>query len=336
MNSTRVLLHIGPYGLDPAIVQLLRDTCDGATIVESKKGETFEQMDGSQIDAIVTEDIPRNLSAWPRLRFVQLFSAGFDHLKGHPVWGTEIAIANSSGTHTVPIAQYVTCAVLMMALRMPQLMTLATTRKWAPEGLDSVIVRGQTVGIIGYGSIGRECARQLNALGMRILCLKRNPDARRDAGFTAWPGTGDPEGRIPDRWFGPKQLHEMLPLCDTLLLTVPSTPETLGLIGAAELALLKRSAVVINVARGGIVDEPALAAALREGKLGGAVVDCFTKEPLPSDHLFFGVPNLILTPHMSGVSVEFWPMMARLLGENLRRFRNGEPILNRVNGRLGY
>src|SRR5690606_13976423 len=110
---------------------------------------------------------------------------------------------------------------------------------------------------------------------MRVVCLKRDPESRRDEGYTAWPDTGDPMGAIPEQWFGAAQLREMLPLCDVLVLTVPGTDETFDMIGNAELALLKRSAIVINVARGGIVNEVVLAEALQNRQIGGAVIDCF-------------------------------------------------------------
>jgi len=336
MQTLRILLNVGPHGLAEPVRRLLREACGDATVTETTEATSLDRFDGRQTDVLVTEDIPRNLSAWPRLRFVQLFSAGSNHLANHPVWSSDIAVANSSGTHGVPIAQYVTCAVLMLAHRMPQLIEVKRSRQWRPEGLDAAVVRGQTLGILGYGSIGRECARQLNALGMRIVCLKRDPARRHDDGFNAWPGTGDPEGKIPERWFGPDQLREMLPLCDVLVVAAAATPATLGLVGTTALALLKSGAHLIIVSRGGIVEEKALAEALRSGHLGGAAVDCFVQEPLPRDHVFFETPNLILTPHMSGVHQDFWPTMAALLRENLRRSRAGEPVLNRTDGRLGY
>jgi phosphoglycerate dehydrogenase-like enzyme len=197
-------------------------------------------------------------------------------------------------------------------------------------------LREQVAGIIGYGSIGRECGRQLSAMGMRVVCSKRDPNNRRDEGYAAWPGTGDPDGKIPERWFGPSELHHMLPLCDVIVITTPSTAATLNMIGPAEFELMKKSAVLINVARGGIVDEGALAEAVRRKQIAGAQVDCFTTEPIPSDHVFFDVPGIILTPHMAGVSTAFWIVMAALLKQNLARFSAGQPILNRVSIKHGY
>jgi len=246
-------------------------------------------------------------------------------------------VTTASGTHGVPIAQFVTCTWLMMVHRMPQLLQFKPARAWPNRpSLASTTLHGLTAGIVGYGSIGRECARQLAALGMRIVCLKRDPASRTDTGYNAWPGTGDPEGSIPSAWYGPGQLEEMLPECDLVVVSVPSTPRTEGMIGGREFAWLKPGARMIIVSRGGIVGEAALADALRNGQLREAVVDCYVREPVPADHIFFDVPNLIMTPHMSGVYEGFWPVMLALLGENLRRFQAGLPLLNQTDRRYGY
>jgi phosphoglycerate dehydrogenase-like enzyme len=128
----------------------------------------------------------------------------------------------------------------------------------------------------------------------------------------------------------------MLPLCDLVVVTVPKTLETEGMIGAGELALMKKGARLIIISRGGIVDEDALAAALRGNHLAGAAVDCFVREPLTWDHAFFDVPNMIMTPHVSGIFLEYWPAMFALLAENMRRFQNGLPLINEVSRNVGY
>ena len=315
---------------------LLQSACPGIELVEQNAGAA-EKLDGSGVDILVTEPVPRNLEAWGRLRWVQLLSAGSNQLAGHPIRETAIPVTTASGTHGVPIAQYVSCATLMLAHRMPQVLQYKETQQWPNRlALAGRPLRGQTVGIIGYGSIGRECARQLAAFGMRVLCLKRDPQVRPDDGFNAWPGTGDPEGRIPAGWFGPAQLAEFLPQCDYVVVTVPSTPQTEGMLGLAQLALMQRSAHLIVISRGGIVPEPVLAEALRSGLLAGAVIDCYVQEPLNGPHEFFSTPNLIMTPHMSGVYEGFWDHMVGLLAENLRRFQTGTPLLNPVSHRLGY
>ena len=296
-----------------------------------------DDLDPAGVDVLVTEQVPRNLAAWRRLKWVQLMSAGANQLWGHPIQSTNIPVTTASGTHGVPIAQYVTCACLMLAHRMPELLQFKSSRTWPNRvALCGTTLRGQTVGIIGYGSIGRECARQLAALGMRVLCMKRDPGRRTDDGYNAWPGTGDPDGTIPSAWYGPGQLETLLPECDWVVVTVPSTPQTDGMIGAREFAQMKRGARLIVVSRGGIVPEQALAAALKSGQLAEAVVDCFVREPLPPDHFLFDVPNLILTPHMSGVYGDFWPRLVSLIGENIVRFQSGRPLFNVTSSKHGY
>ncbi|MSU64831.1 MAG: D-2-hydroxyacid dehydrogenase [Opitutus sp.] len=297
----------------------------------------LEKIAGAGVEVLVSDPAPRNIEAWPNLRLVQLLSAGANQLVDHPILPTAIPVATASGLHGVPIAQYVTCTWLMMAHRVPTLFGYKSDRTWPDRNaLPGLPVRGMTAGILGYGSIGRECARQLHALGMRVVCLKRDPTRLADPDFNAWPGTGDPEGKIPEAWFAPTQLPEMLPRCELVVVTVPSTPQTQGMFGPAEFALLPKGARMIIVSRGGIVDERALAETLRAGHLAGAAVDCFVVEPVPKAHEFFDEPNLIMTPHVSGIYDAFWPGMVRLLGENLRRLRSGQPLLNQVDRQHGY
>lgn len=331
----QLLLH-SPYALSADHRAALTAIAPSLEIVETA-GRALETCDGSSVRVLVSEQVPRDLARWPALGWVQLLSAGSNQLAGHPLCATDIPVTNASGTHGVPIAQYVTAAVLMAAHRMPELLAFKPTRTWPNRlALAARPLRGATVGLLGYGSIGRECARQLAALGLRVVCLKRDPAAREDRDFNAWPGTGDPEGSLPAAWYGPGQLEAFVRECDYVVVTVPSTPDTAGLIGARELAWSRPGAHWVVVSRGGIVDEAALAAALRDGTVGGATVDCFVREPLPPQHEFFNTPNLLLTPHMSGVYAGFWDAFNRLLQENLRRFTRGAPLLNRVQHARGY
>lgn len=331
----KLLLH-SIFRFSPADRAALAAVVPGLEIVDAA-GAELDACDGRDVTILVTEQLPRDLAAWPALRWVQLISAGSNQLLGHPLTHTDIPVTNASGTHGVPIAQYVTTAVLMAAHRMPEILAVKSTRTWPNRtALASRPLRGATAGLLGYGSIGRESARQLAALGLRIVCLKHNPAAHADHDFNAWPGTGDPEGSLPEKWYGPKDLEEFIRACDYVVVNVPSTPQTAGMIGARELGWSKPSAHWIIVSRGGIVSESALAAALRAGTIGGATVDCFVREPLPPEHEFFATPNLLLTPHMSGVYEGFWPVFNALLAENLRRFAAGAPLLNRVQHARGY
>ncbi|MBL9216020.1 MAG: D-2-hydroxyacid dehydrogenase [Opitutaceae bacterium] len=306
-------------------------------VIEEQPARPAEALDGTGVTVLVSDHVPRDRRAWPELRWVQLLAAGANHLRGHPILESGLPVTTASGLHGVPIAQFVTCTWLMMAHRMKEVLEFERDRRWPDRlALAGWTVRGLTAGIVGYGSIGRECARQLSALGMRVIALKRDPANRRDDDYNAWPGTGDPEGRLPEAWYGQDELRRMLPACDLVVVTVPCTPATEGLIGREELAAMKPSARLINVSRGEIVDEAALAAALREGRLAGAAVDCYVGEPIGTDHFLFGVPNLIMTPHMSGVSTSFAAVMAALVRENLQRFVAGRPLLNRLDPRRGY
>jgi phosphoglycerate dehydrogenase-like enzyme len=329
------LLLNAPFPFSDPQRQMLRAIVPGLEIVE--RNAAPDELDPAGVDVLVTELVPRDISAWTNLRWVQLLSAGANQLLGHPIRETSIPVTTASGTHGVPIAQYITGTWLMMAHRMTAQLQFKPTRKWPDRrAIAATVLRGTTAGIIGYGSIGREAARQLSALGMRVICQKRDPAARKDTGYNAWPGTGDPDGTIPAAWYGPGQLADMLPQCDLVVVTVPSTPDTVGSIGTAEFARMKPGARMIIISRGGIVVERELADALRAGQLAEAVVDCYEKEPLNPDHFFFDVPNLIMTPHMSGVYEGFWPLLVELLAENLRRFHAKEPLLNLTHRTHGY
>ena len=330
------LLLNSAFNFTAAQRQDLQRIAPGLAIAEQNAAKP-EELDPTDVEVLVTELVPRNLGDWTRLRWVQLLSAGSNQLLNHPIQQTAIPVTTASGTHGVPIAQYVTCAWLMMAHRMTQLLQFKPSRTWPNrQSLAAITLRERTVGIIGYGSIGRECARQLSALGMRVTCQKRDPANRADSGYNAWPGTGDPDGRIPSAWYGPDQLQEMLPQCDLVVVTVPSTPQTEGMIRSREFGWLKPGARMIIISRGGIVDETALAAALRSGQVAEAVVDCYVREPLPPDHFFFEVPNLLMTPHMSGVYEGFWPLLIGLISENLRRHQSGQSLLNLTHRQNGY
>ena len=315
----------------------LEAACPGIEIVQASDNPADAGQDLGGVNILMTDQlVPAELRSCPQLQWVQLVSAGANQVTNHPLAQTAIPVTTASGLHGVPIAQFVTGALLMLVHHFPELGAAQATRRWPEDrwALRGSLLRGLTAGILGYGSIGRECARQLHALGMSIVAL--DPAGRRDEGYNVWPGTGDPEGKLPEHWFAPAQLKEMLPLCDVLVVAVPLTPHTEGLIGSAELALLRKGARVIIISRGGIVNESALAAALRDGHIAGAAVDCFVQEPPPSDHVFYDTPNLIMSPHIAGAYEGFWPAMIQLFTENLRRFHQGRPLLNQANKRLGY
>ncbi len=274
----------------------------------------------------------------PKLKWIQLSSAGVDHLLDSPVMKSQVIITTTSGIHAIPIAEYVFAMMLALVKRLPQALNYQRHREW-PSNREKVLLsdelRDKTIGIIGYGSIGREVARLARAFGMRVFATKRHVDVNTDKGYKL-PEVGDPEGILVERLYPNSNLKEMLPLCDFVVITAPLTPETYHMIGREELAAMKPSAYLINVARGAIVDEAALVEALGEGKLAGAALDVFEKEPLPPESPLWNFPNVLLTPHVSAITPRYDDRATALFAENLRRYLAGEELLNVVDKTLGY
>jgi len=282
--------------------------------------------------------LPADLSRAPELKWVQLHTAGVDHLLDHSLMRSDILLTTASGIHATPIAEYVFASILAFSRRVPQMLYYQKRREW-PQGRWNLFarpeLRDRTLGIIGYGSIGREMGRIARCFGMRVVATKRSVSQVRDVGYTV-QGTGDREGALLDEAFPPERLSEMLSLCDYVVVTVPLTPETRKLIGEAELRAMKPSAYLVNISRGGTVDEAALLRALREGWIAGAGLDVFEEEPLPSDSPLYDLENVILSPHVSGFTLRYDERTSDLFAENLRRYLTGEPLLNLVDKERGY
>lgn len=273
----------------------------------------------------------------PRLRWVQLLSAGADHAIDHPLWSGDVIFTTTSGIHAIAIGEYVLALMLAWAQRLPALIDHQRRAEWPEDRFELFApqeLRGGTVGIVGYGSIGREVGRLASAFGMRVLALQRSSDPA-DRGYTV-PGVGDPEGIIPERFYRPQELREMLPECDYVVLAVPLTGATQELIGPDELRAMRPSAFLVNIARGGVVDEPALIRALQEGWIAGAGLDVFAQEPLPDDSPLWGMDNVILSPHIAGSTPRYFDRAVDVFAENLRRYLAGEPLINRVDRATGY
>jgi phosphoglycerate dehydrogenase-like enzyme len=298
--------------------------------------------DYSRTDVLYAGAPPRDLERAPNLRWVQLHVAGVDGLAEHPLYtASAIPLATASGVHAATIAEYAITMLLALAHRVPRMVEWQGRGAWPPDEQRWPLfvpseVRGATLGIIGYGSIGRELARMAKAaFAMTVLACKRDPSRRRDDGFTP-PGTGDPDGVLPDAWLGPDGLPELLARSDAVVMCAPLTAQTRRLVGARELALMKPSAWFINVGRGASVDETALARALREGRIAGAAVDVFAQEPPPAGHPLYALDNVIVSPHVSGFLPSYDDKCTDLFAENLRRHLAGAPLLNVVDRARGY
>ena len=271
------------------------------------------------------------------LCWVQLHSAGTDHILNHPLMRSDLAITTTSGIHATPIAEYTFASILAHRWQVPRWTRCQRERNW-PSGRWQLYtrpeLRGSTLGIVGYGSIGREVGRIARGFGMRVLALRRSP-GRVEEGYVV-DYTGDPEGYVPERFFPPEALQSMLAECDYIVIALPLTPETYHYIGRAELQAMKPSAYMVNIARGPIVDEEALIEALNQGWLAGAGLDVFEQEPLPKDSPLWEQENLLISPHVAGFSPRYDDRAAALFAQNLARYIAGEALLNLVNREKGY
>jgi phosphoglycerate dehydrogenase-like enzyme len=279
------------------------------------------------------EIFDRILARAPSLRWVHSASAGVERVLTPASRARGLTITNARGVFSRPIAEYVMLMILAVARRLPQLLELQAERTWQP--LEARELRDVTVGIVGLGSIGRGVGALATAFGCRVVATRRRPEAGADP----TDGAGDEPflgSLMLDRVLPPDRLPELLAESDFVVLAAPLTDDTRGLIGEAAFSVLKPGAWVINVARGELIDERALARALREGRLGGAVLDTFREEPLPATSPLYDLPNVILTPHTSWSSTRVLDRSVDLFCDNLRRFAAGRPLVNVVDPNAGY
>jgi len=301
-----------------------------------------ETADYSSTDVLYAGALPRDPACAPNLKWVQVHMAGVNGLYEHPLYANRaIALTTASGVHAATVAEYAMTALLALAHRLPRMVEWQGRGAWPPDEqrwplFVPTAVRGATLGIIGYGSIGRELARiGKTAFAMRVLACKRDPARRADPGYCP-PGTGDPEGVLPDEWFSPERLTALLARSDVVVMCAPLTRETRHMLGARELDAMKSTAYFINVGRGASVDEAALARALADKRIAGAAVDVFTQEPPPVGHPLYAVDGVILSPHVSGFVASYDDDCCTLFAENLRRYLDGAPLLNLVDRAKGY
>jgi phosphoglycerate dehydrogenase-like enzyme len=247
----------------------------------------------------------------PQLRFVQCMYAGSGQQVANarltPEELDRISFASSSGVHATPLAEWSLFGILAFAKCLPELQRDQRAKRWAPKfRVDEL--RGSTVLVVGLGAIGREVARLAEAFGMHVLSVRRTE--------------GD--------------LDELLPRADAVVVTLPLTDETRGLLDARRIARMKRGAIYVNVGRGAVADEAALAAALRDGHLRGAALDVFGEEPLPTDSPFWTLENVIVSPHIAALSAKENERIVDIFVENLRRYLAGEELLSRIDTELFY
>lgn len=280
-----------------------------------------------------SEAFDRLLARAPRLSWVHSATSGVERALTPAARERGLVVTNARGVFSRPIAEYVLMMILAVSRRLPQLLELQRERTWQP--LEGAELRDVTVGIVGLGSIGRAVAALASSFGCRIVAVRRHSELE-----SAPRAVDDEEPAVAelqlDRVGGPETLPELLAESDFIVLAAPLTPETEDMINADTLAKVKPGAWLINVARGRLIDERALLRALRDGHLGGAVLDTFRDEPLSPMSSFYDVPNVIVTPHTAWSSGRVLDRSVELFCDNLRRFASGEPLLNVVDPSAGY
>jgi phosphoglycerate dehydrogenase-like enzyme len=264
------------------------------------------------------------LAAARRLRWVHSPAAGVGGMLFPEMLGSPVIITNSRGMSAGTIAEHVLAVTLAIFRRLPRAFRSQAAREWAQDAIGAEghrAIAGARVLVVGLGSIGGEVARVMSLLGAHVTGVRRSAERGGEHVVAVAP---------PDR------LRELLPAADVVVIAAPHTHETRGVIGAAELAAMSADAILVNVSRGQLVDEAALAEALRAGTIGGAALDVFNDEPLPVDSPFWTLANVLITPHTSGFRPDHWDAATELFAENLRRFDAGQRLMNVVDKRAGY
>jgi phosphoglycerate dehydrogenase-like enzyme len=301
--------------------------------------QRFVEVLSPDTEILYTHAAPFDLGLTPRLRWVQVDSAGVNLLHTTPLWQSDISITSANGIHAVQIAEYVLSMLLSHFHHLPQAYRLQSQALWAKgKQIDTFVpseIRGKTLGILGYGAIGREVGRLAAACGMRVIATKRRGSSATFDGWTP-TGTGDPDGSIPEQYYDLDELHDLLVQSDVLVLALPLTKQTQSIIGKAELAMVRAHTFIVNIARGPLIDHHALITALQERRIGGVALDVTDPEPLPADSPLWAMENVLITPHIAGLSTHYNDRITDLFSENLRRYLNGEPLLNTVQRALGY
>jgi phosphoglycerate dehydrogenase-like enzyme len=311
-EPTLLLTHTVPPETTADLLDALADELPDATVLSAATPEeTDELLD--QADALVTGRLDADLLASADIEWVQALSAGVDSYPQEAMEEAGVVLTNASGVHAEPIGEQVLGAMLSFERRFLESQRNKERNSW--ERVEGGELKGKTLGVVGVGAIGSRVAELGAAFGMDVLGTKRDTSTMPDA---------------VDEAFGADGYTDLCRRSDYLVLACPLTDETTGLIGSEEFRLLSSDAVLVNIARGGVVDEDALIRALQYGRIRGAALDVFETEPLPADSPLWDLSNVLLTPHMAGSTPKKAGRWANIIGENYRRFGTDEGYVNRI------
>jgi phosphoglycerate dehydrogenase-like enzyme len=258
----------------------------------------------------------------PRVRWIHSRSAGLERTLFPELIASDVIMTNGSGVFSPSLGEFALAAILYFAKDFRRMIRNQMAGQWEP--FDVLPISGQTVGIVGYGDIGRAVASRVRAMGMNVLAVKRHAPTQNNP---------DP---FAQRIYNPDQRLAMLPQCDYVVVAAPLNAETVGLINEAEFAAVKPTAVIINVGRGPVINEQAMINALSQNKIKGAALDVFDEEPLPANHPFYKLENVLLSPHCADHTPDWLDNAMRFFLAQFEKFRRGEPLLNIVDKKLGY
>lgn len=291
--------------------------------------ETLANIPDAQI-AFMADIRPEQLAAARQLEWIHSPAAGVGHMLFPAMIDSPVMMSNSRGNSADTIAEHVLAMTLVLFRKLTLVVHSQAARTWAQDAVleDPPLrtIAGSAVLIVGLGSIGMATARRVSALGATVTGIRRHPD--------------QPRPECVQQIAPPDALMELLPCADVVVLAAPQTPLTRHVIGRRELAAMRRGSLLVNVSRGALVDEGALADALNappaERTIGAAALDVFEHEPLDPASSLWGRPDVLITPHVSGFHAGYWPEATRLFAENLRRFEAGQPLENLVDKHAGY
>ena len=314
------------WNIPPAHVDRLRRVFPQHVFLHARDEAEVLPLAADADVAFMSELRPAHLAAAARLRWVHSPAAGVAGMLFPALVASPVLVSNSRGLSAEPIAEHVLALTLALFRKFPLAWRSQAACHWAQDEALAPppprTVRSSRVLLVGLGGIGAACAWRFAALGAEVTAVRRRPGQPLPAGVRAVAGV--------------EQLHEMLPAADVVVISAAHTPDSDRLIGAPELALMPREAILINVSRGRLVDETALAAALARGRIAGAGLDVFAHEPLDPSSPLWTLPNVIITPHMAGFRPDHWDAATALFAENLTRFERGQPLLNQVDKPAGY
>jgi len=309
------------------------------TVQKASKPEDISTDTWGKTEILYTNRVVPPPELTPNLRWIQFHWAGVDHIVDDPTMSRPNLVATTlSGAAVSQMAEYILMMLLSLGHRLPDLVEHQNRSEWPGDRWERFMpleIRGSTVGIVGYGSIGRQVAHLLKTFGATVLATKRDAMHPKDTGYIP-EGMGDPGGDMVHRLYPAEALRSMVKECDFVVVTVPKTSETIDLIGEEELGAFKPSGFLIDVSRGGIVNHNALTTALKERKISGAALDVFPEEPLPADNPLWKLPNVLITPHISGNTAFYDERAVEMFAVNLQRYLAGQQLYNRIDLDRGY